>query len=134
VTSSSASASRPPVSVVPAASAGEYDLVLAAVRADQLKAACAQLTDLAGRPAVVLFGNNPGGRSTVGGMAGERRQGFPGIGGVLRGLAICVSCGRRTEGCATWPKLPVDELALIAGSLRRTAEASSHAAAKLPEA
>jgi hypothetical protein len=39
-----------PVSVVPAASAGEYDLILVAVRADQIKTACAQLTDLAGRP------------------------------------------------------------------------------------
>jgi ketopantoate reductase len=52
-----------PASVVSAASAGEYDLILVAVRADQIKAACAQLTDLAGRPAVVLFGNNPGVRS-----------------------------------------------------------------------
>ena len=74
-----------PVSVVRAASAGQYDLVLVAVRADQLKAACAQLTGLVGRPAVVLFGNNPGGRSTVGGgVAGELRQGFPGIGGARR--------------------------------------------------
>lgn len=73
-----------PVSVVPAASAGEYDLVLVAVRANQLETACAQLSGVAGRPAVVLFGNNPGGRSTVGGVAGDLRQGFPGIGGVLR--------------------------------------------------
>jgi ketopantoate reductase len=92
-----------PVSVVPAASVGEYDLILVAVRADQLKAACAQLTGLAGRPAVVLFGNNPGGRSTVGAMAGELRQGFPGIGGVLRG------------GAAEYVRIPQQPTALEAG-------------------
>src|ERR1700683_1388853 len=65
-----------PVSTVGVASADEYDLVLVAVRADQLKAACAQLTDLVGSPAVVLFGNNPGGRTTVSsGVTGEGRQG-----------------------------------------------------------
>jgi 2-dehydropantoate 2-reductase len=93
-----------PVSVVPAASAGQYDLVLVAVRADQLSAACAQLTDLAGRPAVVLFGNNPGGRSMAGGeVAGEVRQGFPGIGGVLR------------DGAADYVRIPQQPTALEAG-------------------
>lgn len=93
-----------PVSVVPAASAGQYDLVLVAVRADQLKAACAQLTDLAGNPSVVLFGNNPGGRSTPGDVAGELRQGFPGIGGVLRG------------GVAEYVRISQQPTALEAGS------------------
>ena len=40
------------VDVVPDATAGSYDLVLAAVRSDQLALACAQLTALGGAPAV----------------------------------------------------------------------------------
>ena len=47
--------------VVPDA-CGEYDVVLVAVRRDQLASACAGLADLAGKPAVVFFGNNPAGR------------------------------------------------------------------------
>jgi ketopantoate reductase len=93
-----------PVSVVPAASLGQYDVLLVAVRADQLKAACAQLTDLAGNPTVVLFGNNPGGRSTAGDMAGELRQGFPGVAGVLRGEV------------AEYVRIPQQPTALEAGS------------------
>jgi 2-dehydropantoate 2-reductase len=100
-----------PVSTVREASADQYDLVLVAVRADQLKAACAQLTDLAGSPVVVLFGNNPGGRSTVGGaVTGDVRQGFPGIGGVLR------------DGVADYVRIPQQPTALEAGSDPRLAE------------
>ncbi len=99
-----------PVSTVSVASADEYDLVLVAVRADQLKAACAQLTDLTGSPTVVLFGNNPGGRSTAGGGAiGDIRQGFPGIGGVLR------------DGVAEYVRIPQQPTALEAGSDPRLA-------------
>ena len=47
--------------VVPDAS-GDYDLVLVAVRRDQLASACAGLAVLAGKPTVVFFGNNPVGR------------------------------------------------------------------------
>jgi 2-dehydropantoate 2-reductase len=93
-----------PVSVVPDASAGQYDLVLVAVRADQLKAACAQLTDLTGDPRVILFGNNPGGRSTVGDLAGELRQGFPGVGGVLH------------DGVAEYVRIPHQPTSLEAAS------------------
>jgi ketopantoate reductase len=94
-----------PVSTVRVASDGQYDLVLVAVRAEQLKAACAQLTDLTGRPAVVLFGNNPGGRTTVSsGVTGDVRQGFPGIGGVLR------------DGVAEYVRIPQQPTALEAGS------------------
>ena len=52
---------RAETAVVPDAS-GDYDVVLVAVRSDQLASACAGLAGLAGRPAVVLFGNNPAGR------------------------------------------------------------------------
>jgi ketopantoate reductase len=100
-----------PVSTVGVASVGQYDLVLVAVRADQLKAACAQLTGLTGSPAVVLFGNNPGGRSTAGsGVTGGIRQGFPGIGGVLR------------DGVADYVRIPQQPTALEAGSDPRLAE------------
>ena len=74
--------------VVPDAS-GDYDLVLVAVRRDQLSSACAGLAVLAGKPAVVFFGNNPAGRPAIpGDVPGEVYLGFPGVGGVMtRGVA-----------------------------------------------
>jgi 2-dehydropantoate 2-reductase len=50
--------------VVPDAG-GDYDVVLVAVRRDQLASACAELAFLAGKPAVVFFGNNPAGRAAI---------------------------------------------------------------------
>ena len=44
--------------VVPNA-CGDYDVVLVAVRRDQLASASAELAVLTGKPAVVFFGNNP---------------------------------------------------------------------------
>ncbi len=70
-----------PATVVPDAS-GEYDIVLVAVRGDQLASACAGLAALAGEPAVVFFGNNPAGRSAITGL-GDVLLGFPGVGGVM---------------------------------------------------
>jgi 2-dehydropantoate 2-reductase len=71
--------------VVPDAS-GEYDGVLVAVRRDQLASACAGLTGLAGKPAIVFFGNNPAGGSAIpAGMPGDTYLGFPGVGGVMTG-------------------------------------------------
>ncbi len=73
------------IHIVPDVADGSYDLVLAAVRSDQLAPACAQLTALAGAPAVLFFGNNPGGRSAIpANIPGEVRLGFPGVGGVIR--------------------------------------------------
>jgi 2-dehydropantoate 2-reductase len=69
--------------VVPDAS-GEYDVVLVAVRRDQLASACAGLAVLAGKPAIVFFGNNPAGRAAItGDLPGDVYLGFPGVGGVL---------------------------------------------------
>lgn len=71
--------------VVPDATAGIYDLVLAAVRNDQLASACARLTKLSGAPSVLFFGNNPDGRSAIPAiLPGEIQLGFPGLGGELR--------------------------------------------------
>ncbi len=71
--------------VVPDA-AGDYDVVLVAVRCDQLASACAGLAVLAGRPAVVFFGNNPAGRAAIpGDLPGDAYLGFPGVGGVMAG-------------------------------------------------
>ena len=69
--------------VVPDAG-GDYDIVLVAVRRDQLASACAGLAALAGKPAVVFFGNNPAGRAAItGDMPGDVYLGFPGVGGVM---------------------------------------------------
>jgi 2-dehydropantoate 2-reductase len=73
---------------VAADASGTYDLVLVAVRCDQLAAACAGLAAVAGDPAVVFFGNNPAGRSAVNGrVPGAVYLAFPGIGGVMAGGA-----------------------------------------------
>jgi 2-dehydropantoate 2-reductase len=71
------------VSVVADASGG-YDLVLAAVRCDQLASACSGLAALKGKPAVIFLGNNPAGLSAVAGcIPGDLYLGFPGVGGVM---------------------------------------------------
>jgi 2-dehydropantoate 2-reductase len=76
---------RAETAVVPDAS-GDYDVVLVAVRSDQLASACAGLAGLAGKPVIVLFGNNPAGRPAISGdMPGDVYLGFPGVGGVMSG-------------------------------------------------
>jgi 2-dehydropantoate 2-reductase len=63
---------------------GTYDVVLVAVRRDQLATACVALAQLGGSPAIVLFGNNPAGHSAVpDDVPGDVYLGFPGIGGEL---------------------------------------------------
>jgi ketopantoate reductase len=72
-------------SVVDDPAADRYDLVLVAVRNEQLAGACARLTALHGSPTVVFFGNNPAGRHAIpSDVTGQVRLGFPGIGGVIR--------------------------------------------------
>ena len=70
--------------VVPDAS-GDFDIVLVTVRREQLAAACAELAGLTGKPAIVLFGNNPAGRGDLPGLPGDVYLGFPGVGGVMAG-------------------------------------------------
>jgi 2-dehydropantoate 2-reductase len=76
---------RSAAAVVPDAK-GEYDIVLVAVRRDQLASACAGLVALKGMPAVVFLGNNPAGRPAIpADLPGDIYLGFPGIGGVMTG-------------------------------------------------
>jgi 2-dehydropantoate 2-reductase len=99
------------VSIVPDAAADRYDLVLAAVRSDQLAKACAQLTALTGAPSVLFFGNNPGGRAAIpAGIPGEVRIGFPGVGGVI------------PDGIAEYVRIRQQPTALQATSDPRLAE------------
>jgi 2-dehydropantoate 2-reductase len=97
------------VHVISDAAAGSYDLVLAAVRTDQLAPACAQLTVLTGAPTVLFFGNNPGGRSAIpANIPGEVRFGFPGVGGIMRdGVAEYVRIKQQPTAlqAATDPRL-----------------------------
>ena len=74
--------------VVPDA-CGDDNVVLVAVRREQLASACAGLAVLAGKPAVLFFGNNPAGRAAIpGDVPGQVYLGFPGVGGVMtRGVA-----------------------------------------------
>jgi ketopantoate reductase len=71
------------VTVVPDAS-GYYDIVLVAVRREQLASVSAGLARLAANPAIVYFGNNPAGRA---GLPGDQPDdvylGFPGIAGAM---------------------------------------------------
>jgi 2-dehydropantoate 2-reductase len=101
--------------VVPDAS-GDYDVVLVAVRRDQLASACAGLAVLAGKPAVVFFGNNPAGRAAIpGDVPGEVYLGFPGVGGVMtRGVADYVRIRQQPTALpeASDPRLAALESAL----------------------
>lgn len=102
--------------VVPDAAGGRYDLVLVAVRSDQLARACARLTALAGAPAVLFLGNNPAGRSAIpAGLPGEVLLGFPGVGGVIRdGIVDYVRIKQQPTAlqAATDPRLAEMERAL----------------------
>jgi 2-dehydropantoate 2-reductase len=97
--------------VVSSAGADRYDLVLVAVRSDQLVRACGQLAPLDGSPMVLFFGNNPGGQSALPALpAGVVRLGFPGVGGVLR------------DGAADYVLIRQQPTALEAGPDPRLAE------------
>jgi 2-dehydropantoate 2-reductase len=91
--------------------ADRYDLVLVAVRSDQLSHTSGQLTALSGSPTVLFFGNNPGGRSTLPTeVPGAVRLGFPGVGGVIR------------DGGAEYVRIRQQPTALEAGSDPRLAD------------
>jgi ketopantoate reductase len=85
--------------VVSSAGADRYDLVLVAVRSDQLARACEQLVPLDGSPAVLPAL-----------AAGVVRLGFPGVGGVLR------------DGTADYVRIRQQPTAVEAGNDPRLAE------------
>jgi 2-dehydropantoate 2-reductase len=75
-----------PVRVVEGADGTRYDLVLIAVRADQIGSVAAPLRGLPGGPALLFFGNNPAGRSALpDDLPGPAHLGFPGVGGSMVG-------------------------------------------------
>jgi len=105
-------------SVVPDAGGG-YDIVLVAVRRDQLVSACAGLAALAGNPAVVFFGNNPAGRAAITGrVPGDVYLGFPGVGGVM------------ADGTVGYARIRQQPTALQEGSDPRLAELESALASR----
>jgi 2-dehydropantoate 2-reductase len=99
-----------PVRVVERAN-GAFDLVLVALRRDDLERAGRALTGLAGRPLVVLFGNNPNGlRGGPGEIPGSVCLGFPGVGGTIQ------------DGVARYQRIARQPTALEAGRDSRLAE------------
>jgi 2-dehydropantoate 2-reductase len=101
--------------VVPDAS-GHYDLVLVAVRRDQLAAACVELAVLAPMPAAIFFGNNPAGLAAIpGDLPGDAYLGFPGVGGVMAdGTADYV---RIRQQPTALPRSPDPRLAALESAL-----------------
>jgi 2-dehydropantoate 2-reductase len=92
------------VDVVTSACDVSYDLVIVAVRYDQLTSASIGLPDLPGQPTLLLFGNNPRGRSGLPPvLSGQVRLGFPGIGGSL------------ADGVVTYARIRQQPTALEAG-------------------
>jgi len=101
--------------VVPDA-CGAYDVVLVAVRRDQLASACAGLAVLAGKPAVVFFGNNPSGRAAIpGDVPGDIYLGFPGAGGVMAGGTA--DYVRIRQQPTAFPAAPDPRLAVLEANL-----------------
>jgi 2-dehydropantoate 2-reductase len=101
------------VGVVPDASAHAYDTVLVAVRRDQLASVLGDLVSkpFKGQPTLVMFGNNPAGRSAVPArLSPHVRLGFPGVGGVM------------VDGVAEYVRIPQQPTALEAGDDPRVTE------------
>jgi len=87
------------------ATGGVYDLVLIAVRGDQMGSACDAVRTLSGYPTLLFFGNNPAGHAAIPpDLPGTVHLGFPGIGGSLR------------EGTVHYVRIPQQPTALEAGA------------------
>jgi ketopantoate reductase len=62
-----------------------FDLVLVALRRDDLDGVEDRLAGLSGQPAFLFFGNNPRGRAGLpAGLPGSVHLGFPGVGGTIK--------------------------------------------------
>jgi 2-dehydropantoate 2-reductase len=71
------------VQVLSEPSGDAYDLVLVAVRREQLSVACAPLTALAGDPTILLLGNGANREAVAPALREHVRLGFPGVGGTV---------------------------------------------------
>jgi 2-dehydropantoate 2-reductase len=118
---------RSPASVVERAN-GAFDLVLIALRRDDLELVGGALTGLVGRPLVLLFGNNPNGqRGGPGGIPGRVCLGFPGVGGTIQaGVARYQRIARQPTALEASPDPRLDEL-------RRTLEGRGFPVSRVSE-
>jgi 2-dehydropantoate 2-reductase len=72
------------VAVLARSDAETFDLVLVALRREQLASSAGQLAQLSGNPLVLFFGNNPDGRAGLPRVVpGSVFLGFPGVGGAM---------------------------------------------------
>jgi ketopantoate reductase len=75
---------RSPAAVVDVVDGEAFDLVVVALRCENLDGLEDRLARLSGRPALLFFGNNPRGRAGLpAGLPGEVHLGFPGVGGTI---------------------------------------------------
>ena len=73
-----------PASVVPSAGEPDVDVVLVALRRDQLQSSAGALAEVTPDALVLFMGNNPAGRSGLHSGSGARvALGFPGVGGTI---------------------------------------------------
>ena len=106
------------VHVVSDPGADAYDVVLVAVTRDQLSAACASLTALAGAPAILLLGNGIGRAAVAVTARGRVSLGFPGVGGTL------------TDGTVDYVRIKPQPFALEAIDDPRLEELADHLASR----
>jgi 2-dehydropantoate 2-reductase len=78
-----------PVKIVSDPKTAAYDLVLVAVRQDQLVSVFPIVKQLKGEPTLLFFGNNPNGRSVLPkDLSKVIELGFPGLGGLMVGDTV----------------------------------------------
>jgi 2-dehydropantoate 2-reductase len=81
---SSAVETHAPARVVPSAGEPDVDIVLVALRRDDLQSAAGALAEVTPDALVLFMGNNPAGRSGLPSGSGARvALGFPGVGGTI---------------------------------------------------
>lgn len=107
-----------PAAVVAQAHSEMFDLVLVALRRDDLHLVSSHLAKLRGRPLTLFFGNNPGGRVNLPtNVPGTICMGFPGIGGTMKAgvaeYALIAQQPTTLEDCAD-PRLSEFQTALVA--------------------
>jgi len=104
---------REPAKVVSDPTTAVYDLVLVAMRQDQLVSVFPVIKRLKGEPTLLFFGNNPRGRSTLPrDLLKTVELGFPGIGGSLVGDTVeYIRITQQSTTLQTNPSIPTREFA-----------------------